>query len=113
MPGIAVSLIARSAATTGGSHGWSLERQRWEESPGADVPREEGAGPGISPPPPRGGRGPQGRPMRRCFVGVWLARLLVLGEEAAAWWEGLRRELLLEVGVAQVPEVMGLGVVLG
>ena len=51
--------------------------------------------------------------MRRCFVGVWLARLLVLGEEAAAWWEGLRRELLLEVGVAQVLEVLGLGVVLG
>ena len=51
--------------------------------------------------------------MRRCFVGVWLARLLVLGEEAAARREGLRRELLLEVGGAQVPEGMGLGVVLG
>ena len=50
--------------------------------------------------------------MRRCFVGVWLARLLVLGEEAAARREGLRRELLLEVGVAQVPVVLGLGVVL-
>ena len=35
------------------------------------------------------------------------------GEEAAARREGLRRELLLEVGVAQVLEVLGLGVVLG
>jgi len=51
------------------------------------------------------------RTLAGSFLGVWLARLQGLVEEAAARLEGLRRELLLEFGVARVPKVLGLGVV--